>query len=47
MKIVETALPGVVRIEPQVFGDSRGMFFETWQAQRYQRANISLSLIHI
>ena len=41
MKIVETALPGVVRIEPQVFGDSRGMFFETWQAQRYQKANIS------
>ena len=41
MKIIETALPGVVRIEPQVFGDNRGMFFETWQAQRYQKADIS------
>lgn len=40
MKIVETALPGVLRIEPQVFGDNRGMFFETWQASRYQKADI-------
>ncbi|MDT7044071.1 dTDP-4-dehydrorhamnose 3,5-epimerase [Candidatus Nitronereus thalassa] len=41
MKIVETRLPGVLRIEPQVFGDSRGLFFETWQANRYQKADIS------
>ena len=40
MKIVETALLGVMRIEPQVFGDNRGMFFETWQAKRYQKADI-------
>ncbi|MDA0739479.1 MAG: dTDP-4-dehydrorhamnose 3,5-epimerase [Nitrospirae bacterium] len=40
MKIVETALPGVLRIEPRVFGDSRGMFFETWQANRYQKADV-------
>ena len=40
MKIVETALPGVMRIEPRVFGDARGMFIETWQANRYQKADI-------
>ena len=40
MNIVETALPGVLRIEPRVFGDNRGMFFETWQASRYQKADI-------
>jgi dTDP-4-dehydrorhamnose 3,5-epimerase len=40
MKIMGTALSGVLRIEPQVFGDSRGVFFETWQANRYQKADI-------
>lgn len=40
MKIVETDLAGVVRIEPQVIGDTRGIFFETWQANRYQKSDI-------
>ena len=40
MKIVETKLPGVLRIEPRVFGDSRGLFFETWKANRYQKVDI-------
>jgi dTDP-4-dehydrorhamnose 3,5-epimerase len=35
MKIVETNLPGCVIIEPAVFGDDRGFFFETWNAERY------------
>ena len=30
MKRVETPLPGVAIIEPQVFGDQRGWFAETW-----------------
>ncbi len=29
MKVTETALPGVLVIEPRVFGDDRGFFFET------------------
>ncbi len=35
MKVVETSLPGCVIIEPAVFGDERGFFFETWNADRY------------
>ena len=35
MKVTETDLPGVVIIEPRVFGDSRGFFLETFQAERY------------
>ena len=35
MKIIETEIPGVLLIEPQVFGDERGWFVETWQQQRY------------
>ena len=38
MKIIETELPGVVVIEPQVFADARGYFMETYQRQRYDDA---------
>lgn len=36
MHIVETELPGVVVIEPKVFGDSRGYFFEVFHRARYE-----------
>jgi len=35
VKVAETDLPGCVVIEPAVFGDERGFFFETWNADRY------------
>ena len=35
MKVEETTLPGVLRIEPRVFGDERGWFLETWRKSRY------------
>lgn len=35
MKVLDTALPGVKIIEPQVFRDARGFFMETWQQARY------------
>jgi len=35
VKISRTSLPGVLLIEPRVFGDDRGFFFETYHAQRY------------
>lgn len=34
MKLVETGLPGCVVIEPQVFGDERGEFFESFNADK-------------
>lgn len=36
MKVVKTHLAGCVMIEPQVFGDERGFFLETFQARRYE-----------
>lgn len=41
MKVIETGLPGCVVIEPVVFGDERGTFFEGWNAERYDKAGIS------
>jgi dTDP-4-dehydrorhamnose 3,5-epimerase len=40
MKVTPTALPSVLLIEPRVFGDERGYFFETFQAERYREAGI-------
>ncbi|MEN8169048.1 MAG: dTDP-4-dehydrorhamnose 3,5-epimerase [Pseudomonadota bacterium] len=40
MKIIETSLPGVLIIEPKVFGDERGFFQETYHEQRYQEMGI-------
>lgn len=40
MKIIETSLPGVLILEPRVFGDARGYFMETWQIERYAQAGM-------
>jgi dTDP-4-dehydrorhamnose 3,5-epimerase len=40
VNVKPTELPGVLLIEPQVFGDSRGFFFETFHAERYSAAGI-------
>jgi len=40
MKVIETNLSGVLIIEPKVFGDARGFFQETFQAERYREAGI-------
>jgi dTDP-4-dehydrorhamnose 3,5-epimerase len=40
MNIIKTALPGVLIIEPKIFGDARGFFLETFQAERYAGSGI-------
>ncbi len=40
MKVLETALPGVLIIEPKVHGDPRGFFLESYHAQRYAEAGL-------
>lgn len=35
MNVIETDLPGVVIVEPRVFGDPRGFFLETWHQARF------------
>jgi len=40
MKVIETVLPGVLIIEPKVFGDARGFFLETFHQERYADAGI-------
>lgn len=46
MKIVATALPDVLIIEPQVFGDSRGFFCESFNARAFaEHAGIALDFV--
>jgi dTDP-4-dehydrorhamnose 3,5-epimerase len=40
LKFLQTSLPGVVLIEPQVFADDRGFFMETYHASRFAEAGI-------
>ncbi len=40
MNVKETKLPGVLIVEPDVFGDERGFFLETWSTTRYEEAGI-------
>lgn len=38
MKVIETGLPGVVILEPKVFGDERGFFFESFNRKIFTEA---------
>jgi dTDP-4-dehydrorhamnose 3,5-epimerase len=41
MNVVDTALPGVLLIEPTVHRDDRGSFLESFHAERYEAAGIT------
>ena len=45
MNIIETAIPGVLIIEPRVFGDARGFFMETWNAAAFADAGLDLAFV--
>jgi dTDP-4-dehydrorhamnose 3,5-epimerase len=45
MNFTETALPGVLIIEPRVFGDARGFFMETWNAVGFAAAGLDLTFV--
>ncbi len=46
MKIVDAPLPGLIIIEPRVFADSRGYFFEDYQQERYTELGMPAFVQH-
>ena len=40
MKVIPTRLPEVLILEPRVFEDSRGLFFESWNEKEFGRAGM-------
>lgn len=45
MKVIPTALPGVLLIEPRVFGDDRGFFMETYNEGRFAEHGIAAAFV--
>ena len=45
MKVIATALTGVKLIEPEIFADERGVFYEGFSAKRYLEAGIDLPFV--
>ena len=45
MNIIRTEIDGVVILEPKVFGDVRGYFFESWNKERYAAKGIDCEFI--
>ncbi len=45
MKITKTKLDGVVIIEPEVFGDNRGFFMESWNKKKMVEAGLDYDFV--
>ena len=45
MKITETALPGVLILEPRRFGDERGWFMESWNRETLRGHGIEIDFV--
>lgn len=45
MKLIETDLPGCVVIEPQVFGDDRGYFYESFNADKLAKHGLTPAFV--
>ena len=45
MNVIKTGIEGVLILEPKVFGDNRGYFFESWSKARYEEAGISCEFV--
>ncbi|WP_445776040.1 dTDP-4-dehydrorhamnose 3,5-epimerase [Shewanella sp.] len=45
MNVIKTKIKDLLIIEPKIFGDDRGFFYETFQAERYKAAGIDANFV--
>lgn len=45
MRFTPTAIPDVKLIEPAVFGDARGFFFESWNRRDFERVGLAVDFV--
>jgi len=45
VRVTPTALPDVLLIEPRVFGDERGLFFESWNRRAFGEAGLDAEFV--
>lgn len=44
-KFMPTTIPDVVEIQPPYFGDERGAFMETWNAEKFRDAGLDMHFV--
>ena len=45
MNVIQTEIEGVLILEPKVFGDARGYFFESWNQEVYEKNGIKANFV--
>ena len=45
INVIRTDIDGVLILEPKVFGDARGYFFESWKKSDYEAAGIACEFV--
>ncbi|MFN3459067.1 MAG: dTDP-4-dehydrorhamnose 3,5-epimerase [Novosphingobium sp.] len=45
MNVIECNIPGPLILEPRVFGDDRGFFMESWNAEAFAKAGLDLTFV--
>ena len=45
MEVIETDLPGVLRLRPRIFADDRGWFTETWNEARFRELGLASGFV--
>lgn len=45
MKFINTAIDGVIIVEPEVHGDSRGFFLESWSRRDFEQAGLHYDFV--
>ena len=45
MNVIQTEIEGVLILEPKVFGDARGYFFESWNQEVYEKNGIKVNFV--
>ena len=46
MELIETCIPGVVIVQPRIFGDERGYFFESFSQRDFERQVCKTVFVH-
>jgi len=45
MEFQRLSIPDVMLVKPQVFGDARGYFFESWEARKFAAAGLDVTFV--
>ena len=45
MEVINTKIPGLIIIKPDIFGDDRGYFYESWQKEKFLKMGVDADFI--